>query len=105
MALRRQRMLHRVGELDVARARRQPHRLQVVHARAQQPALDDVLRHPEILLPVGHQHHAAEMAAGRMAGQIDAVRIAAEARGVLVDPGDRAAHLARPSASGRRWSR
>ena len=43
--------------------------------------------------PIGDERHAGEMRARRMAGHVDAVRIAAEARGILADPGDSAAHL------------
>jgi len=55
-------LLHLVGELDVGRALRQPHRLEVVHAGGEQRPLHHVVRHPEFL-PVGDQHHAAEMGA------------------------------------------
>ena len=49
----------------------------------------------EILAPIGGHHRGGEMAAGGMAADIEPAGIAAEARGVPVDEGDRAAHLGR----------
>ncbi len=86
MALRRQRRLDLIGELDVVDALRQPHRLEIVHAGAQRRALDHVGGEAEVLLPVGDQRAAAEMRAGRVARDVDAARIAAEARRVLRRP-------------------
>ena len=44
-------------------------------------------------MPVGRQHDRGEMATGGAAGDIDALRVAAEALGVFVDPGDGTADL------------
>ena len=43
VALAGERLHHLVGELHVLRALRQAHRMKVVHAAAQEPALHDVL--------------------------------------------------------------
>src|SRR5262249_17305980 len=92
MALRAERLLHLVRELDVFRSLRKPHRREIVHAAAQRRTLEDV--GGEILLsPIMGDHAAAEMRAGGMRGEIEPVGIAAEPTGVLVDEADRAAHL------------
>ena len=44
-------------------------------------------------MPVGDESATGEMSAGRVASDIDALRIAADARGILVDPGNGAADL------------
>ena len=93
MALRTELLLDLVGEAHIARARREPHRLEVVHAAAQQSCLDDIGRQPEPPCPVRHHRDACQMGAGGMAIQMDTVRVAAEARGVAMHPGDGAAHL------------
>ena len=57
------------------------------------PALDGGVGDSELLSPLGDQRDAAEVTAGGMAADIDALGIAAEAFGILVDPGDGAADL------------
>ena len=76
----------------VGRARAQHHRAQVVHAAHQQAALDHVGRQP-VRRPVGGGQHAGHVAARGMAGDMDVVRVAAQARDVGVQPGDGAACL------------
>src|SRR5262245_65190672 len=93
MPLRAQRVLHLVRELHVAAARREAHRVEVEHATAAEPTLHNVAGEVEILGPIGGEDHACEMAARGVAGDEDAVRIAAEARGVAMYPSDGAAHL------------
>src|SRR5712692_3484914 len=93
MALRAQRLLHLVGELDVRVARRQAHGLQVVHAAGAQPALHRVRRKIEAPAPIGGEDHAGKMGARGVARDVDAVGIAAEAVGVALHPRDGAAHL------------
>src|SRR4029453_14182506 len=63
MALRAQRLLHLVREVDVAAARREAHRLEVEHAAATKAALHGGGREIEILGPFGGENHACEMAA------------------------------------------
>ena len=57
------------------------------------PALDGGVGDSELVPPLGDQRDAAEVTAGGMAADIDALGIAAEAFGILVDPGDGAADL------------
>src|SRR6266699_770696 len=78
VALGAQRVLHLVGELHVGAARGEPHRLQIVHAAAKQPAFHRVRRKIEFLLPVGDEHDAREMGARGMARKVEPVRVAAE---------------------------
>ncbi len=87
-----QRLLHRVGEFHIARARRHAHRLQVVHAAAEHGALEDIARQP-LLLPLGDHHAAAEVTAGREAREIERIGIAAKAFCVAIDPRHRAPAL------------
>src|SRR5438445_4179681 len=47
----------------------------------------------KFFFPVRHHDHASEVAAGRMARDVDAVWIAAEACGVFINPGHSSAHL------------
>src|SRR5204862_7324601 len=63
VALRAQRVLHLVGELHVAAARRQAHGLEVVHAAAAEPAGDDVRGQTKVPHPVADEHDAGEMGA------------------------------------------
>src|SRR6266508_3517567 len=93
MALRAQRLLHLVGELDVRVARRQAHGLQVVHAAGAQPTLHRVRWKIEVPAPIGGEDHAGEMGARGVARDVDAVRIAAEAVGVALHPRDGVAYL------------
>src|SRR5215472_15690161 len=93
MPRRAQRLLHLVRELHVVTARREAHRLQVEHAAAAAPALHNVAWKVELLRPIGGEDHAREMAARGVAGDEDAIRIAAKAHGVAVYPSDGAAHL------------
>src|SRR3954451_3118803 len=88
MALRAERLLHLVGEFHILPALGEPHRLEIEHAGATDHALYRIARQAEVLAPVGGEDHAREMTAGGVAGDVDAVRIAAEARRVLADPGD-----------------
>src|SRR5678815_5191755 len=92
MALRAQRLLHLVRELDVAAARREAHRLEVEHPTATQPALHDLEREREVLGPVGSENDTCEMAARGVAGDVDTVRIAVEGLGVAMHPSDCAPH-------------
>ena len=62
------------------------------------PALYCGVGDSELLLPLGDQRDAAEVAARGMAADIDALGIAAKAFGILVDPGDGAADLRRQHA-------
>src|SRR6185437_16999796 len=68
-------------------------RLHVVKAAHAQAALDEAGIDTVLLLPIGGERHAAEMAARGMAADKEPIRIAAEALGILVDPGDGALHL------------
>src|SRR6266567_2487080 len=87
VALRAQRLLHGVGDLDVVSTLGKSHRLQIVHAAAEERGFYDS-RRQAVLRPVAEQDAAAEMRAGRMAAEIDLLRIAAETRSIAVDPGD-----------------
>src|SRR6516162_3836707 len=93
MPYRAQRGDRRVVEPDIAAARRQPHRLEIVHAADAHAAVDDVSRHAELALPIGRQRYRSEMAARGLVPDIEPVRVAAKPGDILVDPGDRAAHL------------
>src|SRR5215471_8306210 len=93
MPPRAQRLLHLVRELHVAAARREAHRLKVEHATTAEPTLHNVAGEVEILRPIGGEDHACEMAARGVAGDEDAVRIAAKARSVAMYPSDGAPHL------------
>src|SRR3954469_5027113 len=53
VALRAERVFHRVGELHVARARGKACRLQVVQSARAHRGLDEVRRQVEVALPVG----------------------------------------------------
>src|ERR1700692_3994373 len=44
MALRAELLHHRIGERDVGRAFRSPHRLELIHAAEQAPAIAEILR-------------------------------------------------------------
>jgi hypothetical protein len=85
-----------VGEVQVFAAPGKAHRRQIVHAAHAQPALDGGVGDSELALPFGHQRDAAEMTAGGMAADKDALGIAAEAFGILVDPGDGACRIRPP---------
>ena len=67
--------------------------LEVVEPAEAAAGLDDVRRRAEAR-PFGGQQHRHQVAAGRMAGDRDARRIAAERAGVGVHPRDRRAYLA-----------
>ncbi len=94
MALCAQTLDHLVGELDVGRALRPPHRFEIVHAAQQHGALEQIDRHV-VLAPVGGEHARAELRSRGVRTQIDASRVPAEACGVAVDPEQRATHLLR----------
>src|SRR5688572_1416397 len=89
---RRKRLFGRIVNLDERGTLRQPHGLEIIQARAQHGALEDIARQP-LLLPLGDDDAAAEMSAGREAREIERVGIAAKAFGVTVHPADRAATL------------
>src|SRR5215471_52750 len=93
MADRAQFLDHVVGELDVVRARRQPHRRQFVHAAGAQSALDRIGGQTVLADPVGSQGDGGQMRTGGLTADIDPLAVAAEALGVLIDPGDRPADL------------
>ena len=101
MALRAQRVLHLVGELDVAAARGEAHGLEVEHAAATQAALHGVEREIEVLGPVGGENHACKMTARRVARNVDSLGIAAEAWGKSTTVRSRAS-LADCGLDGRR---
>src|SRR5262245_19719404 len=93
MALRTHRLLHRVCEFDVRAALRDADGLHIVHAAHAQPAFHRVPWQPEILLPIGHDSHAAEMSARGVPPNIEPVTITIEFVGISVNPGDGATHL------------
>src|SRR6266403_3233063 len=98
MALRTHRLFHLVGEFDVCVALRETDGLHVVHTAHAQPAFYDVPRQAEIVLPVGHEGHAAEMSSRGMTANIETVTITIELVGIPVDPGNTAPHLFRHNA-------
>src|SRR5581483_7000838 len=87
MPLRAELLFALVVEFDVLAALGKPHRFEVEHAADEDRVFEHVARQIEFFLPVGDRHGAAEMRAGRMSGEIDAVGIAAEARRVFTYPG------------------
>src|SRR5437879_10506616 len=93
MARWAQRVFHLVRELDVPATRREAYRLKVERTTAAQPALDDVGWQVEVLRPVGGEEDRRKVGAGGGAGDVDAVRIAAEALGLAIHPRDDAADL------------
>ena len=90
--LGRKLLLPVIGELDEGGALRRPNRLEVVHAAAEHLALEDVARQA-LLLPLGNEHAACEMAARRSAAKIELIGVATEGSRVPVHPGDGAAAL------------
>src|ERR1051325_6106109 len=93
MALRAELLLGLVVELDVLAAFGEPRSFQIVHAAYEHRAFEDVLRQIEFSLPVGDRHAAAEMRAGGVSREINAVGVAAKRRRVFRDPRDSAPHL------------
>src|SRR5207244_1477637 len=93
MALRAKLFLHIVGELDVIRTYRKPHRLEIKHAASGDRPFDEGRWQAKILLPVGGQQHAHPMSARGMTADIKTISVATEAVGVLVSPGNRPPHL------------
>src|SRR5215467_10440462 len=93
MALRAHRLLHLVCEFDVRAALREANGLHIVHAAHAQPAFHRVPWQTEILLPIGHESYAAEMAARRVPPDIEAVTITIESVSISINPGDSATHL------------
>ena len=80
VALRRQRMLDRVGEFHIARPRREPHRLEVEHAGAAQSALEHVLRQAEegwsAIRGIEHRRHGLREGLEQLRRMHDPVPIA-----------------------------
>ena len=68
------------------------HGVHVVDAGHCTGPFDYVVGHAVLSLPARDKIRANQMPARRIAGNIDAVRIAAVARDVFIGPGDRAAH-------------
>ena len=98
-ARRRPRQQHRaVAPRGVRRQRQhvvevaEPDRLEIVEPADGAAALDDVGRRPQ-RCPVGGEQHGDQVAAGRVPGDEDPPRVAAELAGVAVDPDDRRATL------------
>src|SRR5258706_1434062 len=94
-ALGAQGLLHLVGELHIAAARGQAHRLEIEHTAAEQRSLDDAGGKIEVFTPVAAQRDPGEMGARRMSGEMDALGVAAEGMRVAIAPGERAAPLLR----------
>ena len=97
VALRAQLELKVVVEFHVRTSGRQPDRVQVVHAAAQDGAADEVFGEGGVvvLLPVRGQRHGGQVRAGRMADQVDATPVRVQFSGIPVDPDQRPANLVR----------
>src|SRR5215475_4802802 len=93
MTLRAECLFDLVREFDVRAACREPHRLQIEHPAAAQSTLDRVDGKVEVLAPIGDEYDAREMRTGGVARHVDAVRVAAAALRVSVDPRARSPHL------------
>jgi hypothetical protein len=74
-----------VRKFHIERAGGQSGGFQIVQAGAQQGALDDVLGEAVVLLPVSDQDHSAEMRAGGMTRQVEAIRITTNGSRILVN--------------------
>src|SRR5262249_26039506 len=69
-------------------------RRQVEEAADRHRALDDVARQPVLAFPVRRQRHGGKMAASRMAGYRDFMRIPTELADVIESPGNCGPYLA-----------
>src|SRR5215468_710729 len=93
MALRTHRLLHLVCEFDVRAPLREADGLHIVHAAHAQPAFHRAPWQAEILLPIGDESYAAEMAARGVPPDIEVVTITIEFVSISINPGDSATHL------------
>src|SRR5215831_20640605 len=78
----------------------EPYRLEIIEAAQQRCASNETVRHAEISLPAGRQHHRRKMSASGAAAHMNTRRIAAEITRVRVHPSDRRAALANDFGEG-----